>query len=188
MKRKIVIPIVLLIILGAGAALLWSGWFNRDRENHLSISGNIELTQVDISFKVPGKLLELKVAEGDFVKKGDVIGRIDRAADRSAARSRPGHRGRRRVTVSANGHGDPMAAARRSKATSRCARPTCERRRPSWTSCWPDRGRRRSSRRKRPWRTRKRSTIRPSPIGNARKRCSRTTTFRERSSIRPHAS
>src|SRR5579872_3788656 len=39
---------------------------------------NIELTQVDISFKVPGKLVERTVDEGDSVKRGMLIARIDR--------------------------------------------------------------------------------------------------------------
>ena len=47
-------------------------------ENRLQVSGNIELTEIDISFKVPGKLVELDVDEGAFVKKGQVIARIDR--------------------------------------------------------------------------------------------------------------
>jgi membrane fusion protein YbhG len=46
--------------------------------NTLSVSGNLELTQVDISFKVPGKLIQLNVDEGAYVKKGMVIARIDR--------------------------------------------------------------------------------------------------------------
>jgi len=46
--------------------------------NTLSVSGNLELTQVDISFKVPGKLIQLNVDEGTYVKKGMVIARIDR--------------------------------------------------------------------------------------------------------------
>ena len=35
----------------------------------LSVSGNLELTQVDISFKVPGKLIALNVDEGTTSKK-----------------------------------------------------------------------------------------------------------------------
>ena len=77
MKRKIILPI-LLIALAAGLGFWWSGRYRRGGENRLALSGNIELTQVDISFKVPGKLLELNVAEGTFVKKGMVIARIDR--------------------------------------------------------------------------------------------------------------
>ena len=79
MKRKIVLPILLFIILAAVAGVLWSGRLFRPRENRLTVSGNIELTQVDVSFKVPGKLVELNVSEGQSVKKGDVIARIDRA-------------------------------------------------------------------------------------------------------------
>ncbi len=79
MKRRFVFIIVLLIALGGVAAgVLRSGWFNHGSENRLSVSGNLELTQVDISFKVPGKLVELNVDEGSWVKKGMVIARIDR--------------------------------------------------------------------------------------------------------------
>lgn len=74
--KKIII--VVLLILAAVAWAYWSNWFHRPDPNRLSISGNIELTQVDISFKVPGKLIELNVDEGAFVKKGTVIARIDR--------------------------------------------------------------------------------------------------------------
>jgi len=78
--RKIIFRVLLLVILAAAGFYLWSsGWlFSRKDPNHLPVSGNIELTQVDISFKVPGKLVELDVDEGAFVKKGQVIARIDR--------------------------------------------------------------------------------------------------------------
>jgi len=78
MKRKIIILILLVVAAGVAAGYIWSGRLNRDRGARLLVSGNLELTQVDISFKVPGKLIELKVDEGTFVKKGMVIARIDR--------------------------------------------------------------------------------------------------------------
>lgn len=40
-------------------------------------NGRIEATQVDISAKYPGRLLEVSVQEGDTVKAGDVIARLD---------------------------------------------------------------------------------------------------------------
>jgi len=87
MKRKIVIPI-LLVAAGLGVTvLLRSGWLHREDPNHIPVSGNIELTEVDISFKVPGKLIQRTVDEGDFVKKGQLIARIDRdQMDRQKAR------------------------------------------------------------------------------------------------------
>src|SRR5271166_296990 len=78
MKRKIIIPILVVVAAGVAAGFIWSGRLSRDRGNHLAVSGNLELTQVDISFKVPGKLIQLNVDEGYFVKKGQVIARIDR--------------------------------------------------------------------------------------------------------------
>ena len=78
--RKIIFRVLLLVILAAAGFYLWSSGrlFSRKDTNRLPVSGNIELTQVDISFKVPGKLVELDVDEGAFVKKGQVIARIDR--------------------------------------------------------------------------------------------------------------
>lgn len=46
----------------------------RDR---IRISGNVELTEVEIAFKSPGRLTELGVEEGDFVDVGSLIGRLD---------------------------------------------------------------------------------------------------------------
>src|SRR5208337_32436 len=60
------------------AGILKSGWLKRDDPSRLHLSGNIELTQVDISFKVPGKLIERCVDEGQVVKEGMLIARIDR--------------------------------------------------------------------------------------------------------------
>jgi HlyD family secretion protein len=78
--KKIIIRVLFLVILAAAGFYLWSSGrlFSRKDPNRLQVSGNIELTQVDISFKVPGKLVELAVDEGAFVKKGQVIARIDR--------------------------------------------------------------------------------------------------------------
>ena len=70
MKRKIVVPIVLLAALAVAAGLLWSGWLHRDHPNRLVVSGNLELTQVDISFKIAGRMTERKVDEGQWIKKG----------------------------------------------------------------------------------------------------------------------
>ncbi|HUA20659.1 MAG TPA: HlyD family efflux transporter periplasmic adaptor subunit [Bryobacteraceae bacterium] len=78
MKRKIVIPIVLVAIAATAAAVYLPDWLHPKATGTLSVSGNLELTQVDISFKVPGKMIQLNVDEGDFVKKGQVIARIDR--------------------------------------------------------------------------------------------------------------
>jgi HlyD family secretion protein len=76
--KRFILPTVILVALAAVAGIYIYGRLHPKNTNTLSLSGNLELTQVDISFKVPGKLIQLNVDEGYFVKKGQVIARIDR--------------------------------------------------------------------------------------------------------------
>jgi HlyD family secretion protein len=76
MKKRI-IPIVLVLAV-AGAAYYFYSQAHRTPEGRIVVSGNIELTEVNIAFKTPGKLIERTVDEGDAVKKGQLIARLDR--------------------------------------------------------------------------------------------------------------
>ena len=75
MKRAI-IPI--LLVAGAGYAFYRFRGSSHDTANRIVVSGNIELTEVNIAFKTAGKLMERSVDEGAGVKKGQVIARLDR--------------------------------------------------------------------------------------------------------------
>ena len=48
--------------------------FDRDRE---VIQGQVEVKEYRVSSKVPGRILELRVEEGDFVKAGDTLAILD---------------------------------------------------------------------------------------------------------------
>src|SRR5579864_1288785 len=77
MNKKILIPILFLAALGiAGAVILRN--LHRPPDNRILVSGNIELTEVNIAFKTAGRLIERSVDEGDAVKAGQVIARLDR--------------------------------------------------------------------------------------------------------------
>lgn len=43
----------------------------------LRVSGHVEATEVQVSAETAGRVVELRVAEGDVVKPGDVIARLD---------------------------------------------------------------------------------------------------------------
>jgi HlyD family secretion protein len=75
MKKRIVVIIVLAGLAIAGALAFRS--FRNPPDNNIRISGNIELTQVNMAFKVSGRLIERAVNEGDAVKKGMMIARLD---------------------------------------------------------------------------------------------------------------
>jgi HlyD family secretion protein len=48
-------------------------------EGFASGNGRIEATEIDISNKTPGRVEEILVKEGDFVKAGQVVARMDTA-------------------------------------------------------------------------------------------------------------
>lgn len=70
--------VIFLIILAAasGGYVYWQSSQSAPTDRIL-LSGNIELTQVNIAFKTAGKLVELMVDEGARVEKGQVIARLD---------------------------------------------------------------------------------------------------------------
>ena len=76
MKTRILI--VVLVLAAAGAAVYGLRGGAAPPENRLIVSGNIELTEVNIGFKTAGRLIERTVNEGDDVKKGQIIARLDR--------------------------------------------------------------------------------------------------------------
>jgi HlyD family secretion protein len=75
--RKRIIAVIVIVLVAAGAYKFFSGRAGRNAGNRIVVSGNIELTEVNIAFKTSGKLIERTVDEGDLVKKGQVIARLD---------------------------------------------------------------------------------------------------------------
>jgi HlyD family secretion protein len=74
MKKLI---LILLIIAAGTAGYLWYTGYFTPKGNSIAVSGNLELTQVDLSFKIAGRLVERRVDEGAWVKAGDLIARLD---------------------------------------------------------------------------------------------------------------
>ena len=76
MRKRIVI--ILVLVAAAVAGVYAYRGANKPPENRIVVSGNIELTEVNIAFKTAGRLIERTVDEGDTVKQGQVIARLDR--------------------------------------------------------------------------------------------------------------
>jgi HlyD family secretion protein len=81
--RKRVIWAIVLVLVAAGVVLYAFmgrnlGSFSSEPEGRIEVSGNIELTEVNVAFKTSGMLIERAVNEGDLVKKGQLIARLDR--------------------------------------------------------------------------------------------------------------
>jgi HlyD family secretion protein len=71
--------LLVLVLLGIAAAVAWQfrGKFRQPGEA-LTLYGNVDIRGVDLGFRVAGRLLEVRVDEGDAVKTGEVLARLDR--------------------------------------------------------------------------------------------------------------
>ncbi len=75
MRKHPPMPIILKAL--AGGALLLASSCRSHEKNRLSLSGNIEVIQVEASFRVAGKVLERPVDEGQVVQAGQLLARLD---------------------------------------------------------------------------------------------------------------
>lgn len=70
---------ILLAILGFAAVVIIVaaiGYFALGRDPEL-IQGQVEVSEYRVSSKVPGRILEIRVKEGDFVRAGDTLAILD---------------------------------------------------------------------------------------------------------------
>ncbi len=77
--KRLLIPLVVLLAVAAGSIIFFIARRNVTDKTGIRVSGNIETTQVEVSFKLPGRVLERLVDEGDRVKAGQLVARLDSA-------------------------------------------------------------------------------------------------------------
>lgn len=75
--KRVVVPMIVLVVLAA--AIFWAVRQKESEQNGqvIRVSGNIEITDVAVSFKIAGRVAERLVSEGYEVKAGQVIARLD---------------------------------------------------------------------------------------------------------------
>lgn len=74
MKKKIITAILLLLILCTAGFFLTR---KRANTHELTLYGNIEIRQVDLSFQAAGQIAKMLKEEGDSVKKGELLAVLD---------------------------------------------------------------------------------------------------------------
>ena len=75
MKKRI-IAVVVLVLIGVGA---YAGfrYFRTDDNHALMASGTVEATEAQLGFQAPGRIDAVAVHEGDAVKQGQLLARLD---------------------------------------------------------------------------------------------------------------
>ncbi|MBI2220158.1 MAG: efflux RND transporter periplasmic adaptor subunit [Acidobacteria bacterium] len=76
MKKRLMV-LVAVVVLG-GSGLFYARRQPADPTDRLLVSGNIEITEAQASFKAAGRMDARLVSEGDVVSAGQIIARLDR--------------------------------------------------------------------------------------------------------------
>jgi HlyD family secretion protein len=99
MKKRLALLAVLLALAGVGVWALRGKLARPGNPQTLQLFGNVDIREVNLGFRVPGRLSEVACDEGDPVKPGDVLARLDDEPYRREADEARGQVGSLRARV-----------------------------------------------------------------------------------------
>ena len=74
-KKRLILFAVILLLVGGGW-FIYQQWAGGNRDS-LKIQGNVDIRQVNLGFRVSGRIREMRFEEGDPVRAGDLIAVLD---------------------------------------------------------------------------------------------------------------
>jgi HlyD family secretion protein len=83
-KQKSLIAIVGAVLILAIGFVLWSRFGTHESASKLVLYGNVDIREVELAFRVPGRLATMRFDEGDAVHAGDTVATIDAEPYREA--------------------------------------------------------------------------------------------------------
>jgi HlyD family secretion protein len=84
MRAPSVLAGIAVLVLAGGGYLYWSSQTSARIPAGLTVAnGRVEVERVDIAAKLPGRVAEIRVKEGDFVERGAIIAQLDTAEMRA---------------------------------------------------------------------------------------------------------
>jgi HlyD family secretion protein len=80
MRRAIRILLALAVVAGIAGFAYWFYWLRPEetRNARLVLYGNVDIRQVDLGFRVAGRIAEMRFEEGDVVTAGQVMAVLDK--------------------------------------------------------------------------------------------------------------
>jgi len=76
-KRKRIIVLLVAVLAVSVVAFLYLQKQKEADADNLRVSGNIEVTDAELSFKLPGRVSERLISEGEFAQEGQLVARQD---------------------------------------------------------------------------------------------------------------
>ncbi len=78
-KKQIIKPlfVIVIIVIVIAGFLLWRLQKNSNSADKLLLYGNVDIRQVNLAFKVPERVHQMLVEEGDRIEKGQLLASLD---------------------------------------------------------------------------------------------------------------
>lgn len=86
MRRKLPVVVAVLLLSAAAGGVAWTVWHRPADNGILELNGSVDIRQVDLAFRVEGRLDKLLVEEGDRVAPGQVVAVMDKSYLEDAVR------------------------------------------------------------------------------------------------------
>jgi len=118
-KRILVVVLVVLVVSGGAAWYLWS---DRGEHGPLTLYGNVDIREVDLGFRVAGRLRAMHREEGDRVAAGDLLAELDDEPYRQSLRAARAQVGIAEARVALYRSGSRPQEIERAEANAREAR------------------------------------------------------------------
>ncbi|HTD12992.1 MAG TPA: efflux RND transporter periplasmic adaptor subunit [Steroidobacteraceae bacterium] len=78
-RRVSLVALAVVAVLGIGGWYWWGSYGANDPDAALSLSGNVDVHQVELAFRVTGRIAAMQAQEGDKVAAGATLAQLDRA-------------------------------------------------------------------------------------------------------------
>jgi HlyD family secretion protein len=133
-RRRILIFAAVVVVLTIGGVYVWRKHAASDPAAAFWLSGNVDVHQVELAFRVSGRIAQLTVDEGDVVQAGAPVAQLDRVPFENDFAVAQAQVAQARAELSKTTHGyrveeiaQASAALRQREADSLNARVTLER-------------------------------------------------------------
>lgn len=76
-RKKRILIVIGLLLVAAIAVSIWSRFKDEERTTTLTLYGNVDIREVQLAFRVPGRLQRMIFDEGDPVTAGELVAEMD---------------------------------------------------------------------------------------------------------------
>ena len=121
-KRRVIVPLLVLVAAGVGAGIWWQRSHVRDSDGTIVLYGNVDIREVELAFNGTDRIQRVLVSEGDTVHAGQPVAQLDtRRMEAAVAQARAEVAAQEQVLAALEA-GTRVEEVRRSEAEVRAAK------------------------------------------------------------------